>query len=145
MDSRPPGKPIIEFEILGEPASKANSRRAVLIGGRPRFIKSAKALEYSKSFLEQCPTLDSLVKGPVFLDITIHYASMRPDLDESLILDLLQGRIYENDRQVWERNVRRRIDRTRPRTRIYVEAMESVPGEDVSGHPRPKSKDKKGG
>ena len=30
--------------IHGEPASKANSRRFVLIGGKPRFIKSKKAL-----------------------------------------------------------------------------------------------------
>lgn len=127
-------KPVIQFEILGEPASKANSRRLVSIGGRPRSIKSQKALDYSKYFEEQCPVLDELLECPVFLDITIYYASMRPDLDESLILDLLQGKIYKNDRQVWERNVRRKIDRVNPRTRIHVETMASVPGEDVPGH-----------
>lgn len=144
-DLRRTGKTIVELEILGEPASKANSRRAVLIGGKPRFIKSSKALDYSKYFIEQCPILDPLIQGPVFLDITIHYASMRPDLDESLILDLLQGRVYQNDRQVWERNVRRKIDRVRPRTRIHVEAMESIPGEDVPRHARSKSPHQKRG
>ena len=41
------------FSIIGEPASKANSRRAVVLGGKPRFIKSSKALGYSSMFKQQ--------------------------------------------------------------------------------------------
>lgn len=47
----------VSFVIHGEPASKANSRRLVLMGGKPRFIKSNKAQEYTKYFLGQCPQL----------------------------------------------------------------------------------------
>ena len=43
---------IYECVVKGEPASKANSRRLVTIGGRPRFIKSKKALDYVKAFEE---------------------------------------------------------------------------------------------
>ena len=36
--------------VYGEPASKANSRSLVAFGGKPRFVKSQKALEYKKAF-----------------------------------------------------------------------------------------------
>jgi Holliday junction resolvase RusA-like endonuclease len=106
--------------IKGEPASKANSRKFVLIHGQPRLIKSSKALAYVKLFNAQCPTYTELLTGDVRVDITIWYASRRPDLDESLILDLLQGRVYENDRQVKERHVFWRLDRDNPRSEIQV-------------------------
>lgn len=132
----------VSFVIHGEPASKANSRRLVLMGGKPRFIKSNKAQEYTKYFLGQCPQLPSLLQGDIRLDITIHYASRRPDLDESLILDLMQGRIYENDRQVKERHVYWGLDRDNPRAEITVTALresdQSIPSA-RQGKPRPRS------
>jgi Holliday junction resolvase RusA-like endonuclease len=90
--------------IFGEPASKANSRRVVRYGGMSRLIKSKKALSYSDVFLQQCPVLPVLMTGDLRIIMRIYYASRRPDLDESLILDLLQGRVYVNDRQVKERH-----------------------------------------
>ena len=39
-----------EATILGEPASKSNQRRIVKMGGRPRLIKSKKALSYARGF-----------------------------------------------------------------------------------------------
>jgi len=91
--------------------------------GKPRFIKSSKAQEYTQYFLGQCPQLSPLLSGDLRLDITIHYASRRPDLDESLILDLMQGRIYENDRQIKERHAYWRLDRDNPRAEITVTAL----------------------
>jgi hypothetical protein len=78
--------------IFGEPASKANSRRVVRYGGVSRLIKSKKALSYSDVFLQQCPTLPTLMSGDLRITLHIYYASRRPDLDESLILDLPQKR-----------------------------------------------------
>ncbi len=86
--------------IFGEPASKANSRRVVHYGGMSRLIKSAKALSYSDVFKQQCKPLATLMTGDLRITLHIYYASRRPDLDESLILDLLQGYVYANDRQV---------------------------------------------
>jgi len=114
-----------QFEILGEPASKANSRKIVLIKGRPASIKSDKARKYAKYFSEQCEQLDELFSGDVCVEMLIHYASRRPDLDESLILDLMQGKIYENDRQVKQKNIYWGLDRKRPRTIIRVSPLES--------------------
>lgn len=115
----------VSFWILGEPASKANSRRMVVIGKKPRLIKSQKALDYCKTFAKQCPQLDVLIEEDIVVHLHIFYASRRPDLDESVILDEMQGRIYKNDRQVKVKHVYWHIDRDNPRSHIRIEIMES--------------------
>lgn len=129
---------MIAFIILGEPASKANSRKVVEIAGVSRLAKSAKALAYEKDALRQIPPVHRVrLAGPVRVTIRIFYASERPDLDESLILDVLQDRysgkapnrilvqagVYQNDRQVREKHVYHAIDRKNPRTEIIVQSL----------------------
>ena len=106
--------------VTGEPASKANSRQIVMFGKRPAVIKSKKARDYVKSFDTQCAPLAQLMEGDLAVHITIYYATRRPDLDESVVLDCLQGKIYVNDRQVKEKHVYHCLDRDKPRCDIYV-------------------------
>ena len=113
-------KDIIGVTIMGEPASKANSRRMVLIGGKPRFIKSKKALKYSRDFELQCPVLDELMEGDLAVAMKIYYCTRRPDLDESLILDLLQDKLYKNDRSIKLKYVLHGLDKENPRTVLLV-------------------------
>lgn len=113
-------KDIIGVTIMGEPASKANSRRMVLIGGKPRFIKSKKALKYSRDFDLQCPVLDELMDGDLAVAMKIYYCTRRPDLDESLILDLLQDKLYKNDRSIKLKYVLHGLDKENPRTVLLV-------------------------
>ena len=112
--------------IFGEPASKANSRRVVRFGNMSRLIKSQKALNYSDAFKQQCTRLPQLMTGDLRVTMKIYYASRRPDLDESLILDLMQGYIYENDRQVKERHIYWGLDPDNPRAEILVEKIDEV-------------------
>jgi Holliday junction resolvase RusA-like endonuclease len=112
--------------IFGEPASKANSRRVVHYGGMSRLIKSKKALTYSDVFRQQCGKLPNLMTGDLRVTLHIFYASRRPDLDESLILDLMQGLIYENDRQVKERHCYWGLDPDNPRAEIIIEKIPEV-------------------
>jgi len=112
--------------IFGEPASKANSRRVVHYGGMSRLIKSKKALSYSDVFKQQCGKLPTLMTGDLRVTLYIFYASRRPDLDESLILDLMQGLIYENDRQVKERHCYWGLDPDNPRAEIIVEKIPEI-------------------
>ena len=135
---------VVIFTILGEPASKANSRQIVTIGGRPSSIKSKKARGYEHDALRQIPSAARLrLTGPVRVTLRIFYASERPDLDESIVLDVLQDRwhkasaasseprmrtlvqcgVYRNDRQVREKHVWHGIDRINPRAEIEVEAL----------------------
>lgn len=88
-----------------------------------RLIKSAKALSYAEQFKQQCPVLEELLLGDLCVTMHIWYASRRPDLDESLILDLLQDRVYKNDRQVKERHTYWHLDPLCPRTLIEVKKM----------------------
>jgi len=112
--------------IFGEPASKANSRRVVRFGNMSRLIKSKKALDYSEAFKQQCRKIEPLMSGDLRVTMWIYYASRRPDLDESLILDLMQGLVYENDRQVKERHIYWGLDPDKPRAEIIVEQIPSV-------------------
>lgn len=110
--------------ILGEPASAKNQRRIVSVHGKPRIIKSKKALDYVRIFDTQCPVLDPLISGDVCVLIDVYYSSRRPDLAAmDLIADLLQGRIYENDRQVKASASLWNLDKENPRTRIRVKSL----------------------
>jgi hypothetical protein len=116
----------LSIVVCGEPASKANSRRSVRINGRSMFIKSQKALDYCRAFKHQTDGLGfPLFAGDVSVTMTIHYASRRPDLDESLILDLLQGVAYKNDRQVKEKHIYWALDKENPHTEIQVKKMDT--------------------
>lgn len=132
----------VRLTILGEPASKANSRREAVNKktGRRMVIKSAKALDWQESALQQIPPAARVqFSVPVCVTMRIYYASERPDLDESLILDCLQdqfvrigGRrvvsqrgIYHNDRQVREKHIYHAIDKKNPRTVIQITEIAS--------------------
>ena len=115
---------IYECCVKGEPASKANSRRFVKIKGRPYLIKSQKALDYIKSFEKQAEKLEELIECDVAAHITIHCKTRRPDLDESVILDCLQGVAYKNDRQVREKHIYWALDREEPRATVRLVAIE---------------------
>jgi hypothetical protein len=128
---------------LGEPASKANQRKLVILGKGPKaraaVIKSDKARAYEAAAVLQIPARARVMfAGPVRVTLTIFYASERPDLDESVVLDVLQAKfakekdggalirrgVYTNDRQVREKHVYHAIDRVNPRTDILVEALQ---------------------
>ncbi len=107
--------------ILGEPASKANSRRIVNIRGRMVPIKSQKALDYVTSLRSQAAAqMSTMIEGDLRVEMMIHYASRRPDLDESVILDALQGIAYANDRQVKQRMTYWGLDKDMPRAVIRI-------------------------
>lgn len=139
----------VSLTILGEPASKANSRELVTFGrgedARPAMIKSKKARDYERDALLQIPpSARAMLEGPVRVTLRIYYASERPDLDESVVLDVLQARfakrvegrrarlvertgVYVNDRQVREKHVYHAIDRANPRAEIEVEELVPAP------------------
>ena len=136
MDSESDGW--VQFTILGEPASKANSRRIVVNPNslKPMVVKSKKALTYWHHATLQLPRIKPL-EGTLKVTMQLFYANERSDLDESVLLDLMQNRytgkgkdrrlcwtgIYDNDRQVRERHVYHRIDPINPRAVILVERI----------------------
>ncbi|MTJ81753.1 MAG: RusA family crossover junction endodeoxyribonuclease [Telmatospirillum sp.] len=112
----------VRLTIRGETASKANSRKLVMFGDRPASIKSDKARGWLAAADRQFPgpVVAPLLDGDLVAFIRIFYATRRPDLDESLVLDFLQGRVYLNDRQVREKHVYHGIDKADPRVELVV-------------------------
>lgn len=116
---------MITITIHGEPASKANSRQIVTIRGRPASIKSKKARGYASSARIQLEKSGiQPFSGDVVVEMTIYYASRRPDLDESVILDVLQGYAYHNDRQVRTKHIYGDLDKANPRAEIKIYTLE---------------------
>ena len=120
----PPGQ--VRLTILGETASKANSRQLVMVAGHPRFVLSAKAKRWSEQARAQVPIRNPLLAGPLVAWCRCWYASERPDLDPSLVWDVLQGRIFGNDRQIREMHLYHAIDRARPRVEVVLQPMQGV-------------------
>jgi hypothetical protein len=125
----------IRFTLFGQAASKANSRRLVKFGDRLASVKSKEALAFERDAIRQIPApARQRLAGPVCVTLRLYYASERPDLDESLVLDVLQDRyhgtgehrrlvqagVYCNDRQVREKHVYHAIDRLNPRVEVEV-------------------------
>jgi hypothetical protein len=124
------GRRGVVLRVMGQPYSKANSRRLVRgKGGRPASIKSEEALEYSAAWRAQCPALRFPLQGELMVCGVIAYGSERPDLDESLILDLMQGMIYKNDRQVRRRFFSHAIDTKNPRAVLLIEELAPADGQ----------------
>lgn len=108
------------YRIVGEPASKSNSRKLVLVGGKPRIIKSRKALDYEGNFALQARRHDPLFDEDVILGVRVWYKTRRPDLDISHVKDCLQGYSYVNDRSVKVEHAVWSLDRVAPRAYIVV-------------------------
>lgn len=109
--------------IVGKVVSKANSRRRTRSG---LYIKSADGLAFERLALQQIPGNLQPITGDVLLLATIYYPSLRQDLDESLVMDVLQQRkdkagrvyfngVYVNDRQIKAKLILHAIDRENPR------------------------------
>ena len=118
----------ISFTVHGICQSKANSREAVprrSKSGRMfvAFIKGPKARAFVNDCARQIPFLRERFKCDVFVHAVIYYPSRQSDVDPSLLFDCMQGRIYENDRQVREYHVVGRIDRKAPRCEVTVRPL----------------------
>jgi hypothetical protein len=143
----------LRFVIHGEPASKANSREIVTrkmrdakgkTRARPMSIKSEKARDFEKTAQLQIPAWARVeLEGPVRVVMKIFYASQRPDLDESVVLDVMQSKyqtvrmkgrdvrkcirkgVYVNDRQVKQKFVMHGIDAHDPRAEVLVVPLQA--------------------
>lgn len=68
---------------------------------------------------------NSPIDQDVALEATIFYASRRPDLDESLFMDILQkAGVYKNDRLVKEKHIYWGLDKKNPRVEFAVWVLE---------------------
>jgi len=136
----------VAFTIIGQAFSKANSRKLVNFGKgdnkRMVSVKSDEALAFEESAMRQIPpAAKRMWTCPVRVWMKIWYPTNLPDLDESLVLDVLQARytkkdertgnrevtfrgVYVNDRLVREKHIYWGLSPTNPRIEICVEPIE---------------------
>jgi len=110
--------------IYGTAQSKSNSRRLVTFGGKPRFIKSKSALQFESDVKAQVFQLDEMLEGDLSFHADIYYPTRRQDLDPSILLDALQGLLYENDRQFKQISSCRFLDKVNPRAEVWIKEIE---------------------
>ena len=111
----------VDFWVDGQPMSAKNSRQIVKFGNRSALIKSKKALAYEAHFKLHCLALDELLVGDLALWVDAYYASRRSDLAcIDLIQDILEGKIYKNDRSVKVSGSSWNLDKENPRVRVRV-------------------------
>lgn len=118
-------EPDLHFVVEGQAASKSNTRRKFRNQktGLDFFAKSERAEVFKDVFLGQCPKFYPLLDGDLFAYLRLYYASRRPDLDETLLLDLMQGCVYNNDRQVKGRLTLWGLAPGRPRVEVTLWRM----------------------
>lgn len=154
MSTAPKRPDRVAFTLLGNLASKANSRRVVVLPNKAQpgkyrgaVIKSESALEFEENALKQIPPAARLrIASKVCVHVRVHYRSEQSDLDESLLLDVLQDRwklirdaggtiigrvliqrgVYTNDRLVRERHAYHAIDKDNPRVEVIVEPLKGT-------------------
>jgi len=104
-----------------------NSKTLTYRGLKMRTIKNAKALRFEQDFMLQVPPeyRNLRLGGPLRANVTVYYPNHRQDLDVALIFDLLQkSGVIENDRNLVEQHLYRRIDAVDPRCEIEIDTPE---------------------
>lgn len=118
---------VCRFTVHGALQSKSNSRKLIFNPRtrRPMFIKSDAARSYAQGALLQIPCLNQLIDEDCAIWVRVYYPSRRNDLDISLIQDLMQGRIYSNDRCVKEIHAYHALDAAQPRVDVVVATIDA--------------------
>ena len=88
----------VKLVIFGAAQSKANSRRLVTFGGRPRFIKSKAALQFEKDVKAQVQPLKQMLEGDLSFHADIYYPSRRQDLQANATAKLIRRNSIEFER-----------------------------------------------
>jgi crossover junction endodeoxyribonuclease RusA len=109
---------------LPDPPSANRWWRMVTIRGQARMLVSSDARKY-KERVALLGGRQKLPDGPVRLTIDWYRERKSGDLDKRIgvLLDALQGVLYDNDSQIVELIARRHDDKNNPRVVVTAEAM----------------------
>lgn len=109
--------------LFGQSRQKGNTLKR----GRGNTVFHSK--DYLKSFNDfilqaKAQWNQPMIEGDVVMTATIYYQSLRSDLDDSLICDVLEkAGVIKNDRQIKEKHLFHGLDRANPRIEVEVVAL----------------------
>ena len=121
----------VVFTVPVQAVSKSNSPILTRFKGQAKasLIPSKKAQAFKRDCARLIPFLPEPFTCDVVVRAVLYYRDRRSDLDESLLLDCMQKRIYVNDRQVKEKHIWWRLHRRRPRCEVLLEPLEDFDGQ----------------
>ncbi|MBD5307625.1 MAG: RusA family crossover junction endodeoxyribonuclease [Bacteroides sp.] len=112
--------------IEGQPPSKSNTYKVIIVGEHYRLGKTKATKKYEENFFMQCSLRGMMISRRFRLKVDVYNTSDRPDLDNALkiVLDCLQASgSIKNDRLCAEIHARKLIDRNRPRIEFEIEEI----------------------
>ena len=113
-----------EFQVAGKVQPKQRPRRS----SNGRWYTPSDTADYEERVAWYARGAGvRVIEGPVRLSIDIYWPDRRRrDLDNGgkSIADALNGIAYEDDYQIVEKRLTKRLDRDNPRAEIVVEALE---------------------
>ena len=113
--------------IEGNPPSKSNCYKVVMIAGHGSLAKQVKLKKYEEAFFWQCALYrDKKIDKPFRIHLDAYLSSMRQDLDNlfKIVLDCLQScKAITNDNLCAEIHARKFVDKTKPRVEFTLEVI----------------------
>ena len=90
------------------------------------FLRGQSAIEKAKEMIvHNIFQRKEIFDTDLVIAMKIYYKTRRPDLDESLILDLLQGKVLKNDRSIKTKYVEHGLDKNDPRTVLVISTLDN--------------------
>jgi len=123
-----------------QPASKHNSRKRMMLGKHVKYVLSDAAYAFKQMADLQIPnSARIMMRGRVMVSMLLIYASDQPDLDDTIVCDVLQTEfigpaknglvkrpgVIINDRQIVEKHLYKSIVAEHPRAIIQVDELEA--------------------
>lgn len=111
--------------LSGEPKSTNHIYKYSCTGNFPRMYMTSEGKALKEQYILEARTQwkGELLVDDVCMSIVFYFKNKRKrDLDNQnkLIMDSLEGIVYENDRQVSELSLTREYDSENPRIEIYI-------------------------
>jgi len=109
--------------IKGQVPSKSNGYRIA----NNRLFKSKELKDYEESFAWQVAKINTRIDAKFGITMKICFQSNRSDLDNAakVILDCLQTTcIIKNDRNCWQLQMTKEIDKLNPRVELFIYELE---------------------
>ena len=95
------------------------------VGSRVLLSKSAREYRAACEFASAVQWKGVPLAGRVRIHADVFFGDLRGDLDNRAkqLLDGIRGRVYEDDKQVWDLRLVRHLDRDNPRVELTVEEI----------------------
>lgn len=115
--------------IFGEPAGRGGDVQRVRhpVTGQPMRVHTGAATRFREAVRRQVGVLADPMQGELKLTARIYNRDRRARMDAALLVDVLQGRVIKNARQIREMHVYHGVDRGVPRAEICVERLSAQP------------------